>query len=350
MKINQQENIRLLLFLGLISTSIVSKETDVHFINELNKYMVNNGIDPESLNDVMNQLFSIATITMLRFERLTTDYKDLKDLYNQVINNYGNFAKYLNCADDPVKLFALFVYMYRSGYLSVNKDFKYDTDMKDYSLLLGIDVIRGTGVCRSISSMFTDVCNNVGIKSKNIAVSTTSEDLKKKEQLSSINLAKSNRSGRFVSLVVAFTKYLPLANHLVTICNHEGRDYVLDPTNDVFMYRDKYNKFVFANDTSAKMTYRYCSNLVAAVFGNFNPQLIPNNITKLPIDYEAYKEIYLETLSFIENNKALLEDFYLENQSLYQAITDISNEHNSFISRYLPIISVGKKIGGYRKK
>lgn len=62
------------------------------------------------------------------------------------------------------------MYLYRSGYLSVNHEFKYSNNMIDFPLLNGVDVVRGRGVCRSISSMFTDICNSVGLTASNVSV------------------------------------------------------------------------------------------------------------------------------------------------------------------------------------
>ena len=64
--------------------------------------------------------------------------------------------EYMKRVYESAMFVALYVYLYRSGYLSVNHEFKYSNNMIDFPLLNGVDVVRGRGVCRSISSMFTD--------------------------------------------------------------------------------------------------------------------------------------------------------------------------------------------------
>ena len=80
--------------------------------------------------------------TSFRTQTITREYKELNELYKEVITSTGHLIKKFEF-NDPISIFAVYIYMYRSGYLSNDKCFEYSTNMKDFSRLFGLDVIRG---------------------------------------------------------------------------------------------------------------------------------------------------------------------------------------------------------------
>ena len=90
-------------------------------------------------------------IISAKTEPMAKDYKEIKKLYDNIITNLANFLKKENITD-PVEIFVIYQFMYRNGYLSYNHNFNYDINMKDLTKLNGADVVKGTGVCRSIAT------------------------------------------------------------------------------------------------------------------------------------------------------------------------------------------------------
>ena len=346
MKIRHIENVRAILFYLTIATSILSKDNNLLF-GELNELLLKNDISLEELNRFLSFGYDLSLMFGFDLEQLTKDYKEIKHYYNEVISNTSNLVKDFGFNDNPIKTFALFVYLYRGGYLSYPKKFLYSVDMKDLSMLCGVDVIRGTGVCRSISSMFTDVCNEVGLSAKNLSVKATNSSLNNSESLSTINLEVESQGKKFAKIVGKVTSILPIGNHLVTLIDCDDKTGLYDPTNDVFMQMNKYNKYGLINDYDGYMKYNVFSNLFPKIFGQVDTEI---NVFKLAnlskmskISYEEYCYLYKLTLETIEQNLDFLEDFYQTNLPLYYDVNRLAMEQHGVVKRMIPIVPDKKR-------
>ena len=183
MKLKTQENIRTLELLAYLSIKILSnhmtKQPNSEVSQYLEQFLSSNDLDLEMIKMFIISMYDIDIYTSFRTQKLTTEYKQLKTSYDIVINNLCNLYKQMGINDSPVQIFAIFVYMYRSGYLSFDNQFTYDSNMKDFANLGGLDVVRGFGVCRSIASMLTDIYRTLGYESYNLSVKASSESIKK---------------------------------------------------------------------------------------------------------------------------------------------------------------------------
>ena len=135
----------------------------------------------EQVTSGLTMAYTLSVYTGFHLEQLTKDYERIESVYKLIVSNVAELMQCYGIEKDPVKVFAMFVYLYRSGYLSNDKSFMYSLNMKDLPYLCGADVIRGTGVCRSISSMFTDVCQYLGLNASNLGVKVLPKNLQKKE-------------------------------------------------------------------------------------------------------------------------------------------------------------------------
>lgn len=339
MTIKQIQTSKAILFGATFALAIL-RNGDLDQINNLKQILDTYNLTIDQLYWLSYSLLNLNLISTFRLESLTSDYKDIKTDYDEIITRTAELAKDFNFDDDPIKMFAFYIYLYRQGYLSANHQFRYSIDMKDFPLAAGIDVVRGTGVCRSIASMFTDLCNESGMETYSMAVNVTTEDLNKKEPLNPIELAKDPTSKRLVKLVSIFSKVIPISNHLINNVQHNNRNYILDPTNDVFMYKDGPKKLIFANDHSARMTRSYISETVSGLFGQnkVNLNFFNQNDASLPdIDYEEYKAIYAETIAILRANLDILHYFYIDNRELYEDIFAKTADYNGLIGRVLPL-------------
>lgn len=327
MKIKQLEAIRGILLCGGIVTTALTK---------------NNVADLEQISSICMASYNLSLLTGFHLEKLTSDYEEIKSIYNLIVNNFVELVEALEIQDDPVKVFALFIYVYRNGYLSNNKDFMYSFNMKDLAFLNGADVVRGRGVCRSISSMFTDVCKELGFTAANVSVKVSSKSLKMKEKLSPVELRAEEESGKLVRAIGKVLYLFPIANHLVTIVNDGKNVGVFDPTNDVYMNMASLGRYEFINNTGATMSYKTISNVGPLLFGQMNTKVNLLDLYKYSkmdqITYEEYKKKYEEVIELIKSNPSIFEIFYDINEYFYSLLGSLCEKQDGMVKRMVPII------------
>ena len=345
MKLKTQERIRsielyssLLLYL---STIIITKDSSIPYIKNIASFIENNNIDLNTLESIASNIYSLSIIANFKTQTITKEYKELKKLYDELIQNTAEFYKELGLKN-PISIFATYVFMYRSGYFSYNKDFKYSTKMKDFAKLNGLDVVRGKGVCRSISSMLTDIYRAMGMNSSNLTVRANDESIKNLQKLGPVKLEKEDSSKRFVKFVSATTKYLPLSNHLITMVESDGINYIFDPTNDGFLYNSENNKLIIPGKSGHMKNYTLrLMNILINLLGAYNDGI---NIFKKfdQLDLNTVKEEYYETVyNYVVNkcieNEHSFEEFYNKNKEIIDKIHTISEPQSSYIKRLFPI-------------
>lgn len=325
--------------ISIIFTSCQNKEEVEQILNLLNEYDID-------LNEVRNILLKIYEIDMLasfRTQTITSEYKELKSRYDEIINNISEFYKSIELLD-PVSIFATYVYMYRSGYFSHNQNFRYSFNMLDLAKLNGLDVIRGTGVCRSIASLLTDIYNKMGMNSYNLSVSVTKEDLNAMKELCPLLLEKEQKEDTTLEkAIILVTKYISIPNHLITTVEHNNLNYIFDPTNDGFLQNVNARKIAIASEPNIQIR-NYTIGLINTfhnLLGQFPDgiNLIQkyHTLTKPTISYEEYQKRYLETLKLCIQNEKLFQEFYHQNQKNIDEIYNLSQEQNGLIKRLIPI-------------
>lgn len=343
MKIRHIENVRLVMLASYIAAKVFVGNDDTIF-REVNEFLLSNGISMKDITPYMSLAYNASVLTGFNLEQICKDYDRIDTFYNAVINNIAELIEAFGIEKDPVKVFALYVYLYRSGYLSVNKEFKYSTDMKDLPMLGGVDVVRGRGVCRSISSMFTDVCNSVGLTASNVCVKVKPNMLKMSEDLSLRGLDSEVRGKKFAKIIGKVTTVLPIGNHLITAIEHDNQTGMYDPTNDVFMHVIGSRKYGFVNNTSATMSYSFTSNIVPRIFGQMNTEVDVVHLRMLSMKqrlaYEEYKVIYDEINKFIKENEYIFEEFYKINLPYMREIEKLTKDQHSMVKRMFPIVPI----------
>lgn len=295
-------------------------------------------VDPKVLEFAKNTASYVYLIDILlsgRTATITKDYKELNALYSEVLSRTADLAE--DCEfNDPIEVFAFYVYLYRNGYLSVDREFIYDAKLIDFPNLQGIDVIRGKGVCRSISSMLSDLYYELGYDVTNLMVYATEGSVRKQIKLCDTPLRKSEESKKFVDLVISITSRLELANHQITMVKDENKSYILDPTNDGILNYNPNTKIIYAGRKKNYMKYKEFSQVSNGMLmgGVTNPE--PE--IRGDVELTDYKEKYLRTLRFCKDNAYLLASFYNENKQLYEDICKILAEQKDIIRRFCPII------------
>lgn len=352
MKLKTQELIRgieLGSYLGVsLLLNILGEGSNIEQVREIISFLENHQIDLNQIREILSNVYMLDYLSSFKTQTLTSDYKELKCMYDEIIYNTSKFYKEFGM-EDPISIFATYVYMYRSGYFSYEKKFLYSNNMKDFAKLSGLDVVRGKGVCRSISSMLTDIYNEMDMSSYNLTVNTSSEDIKRLKKLNYVQLESESESKNFVKFVGIITKYFPLANHLITMVEKDGKNYIFDPTNDGLLRC--YNSFLLqVNEKEEFFMKNYSfglSNFMFNIFGQYSDGI--NVIAKskqlsLPtVSDKEYEEMYLKTLKLCLENKDIFESFYQNNKYLIEQIYSLSENQSGLIKRLIPIIPNKKK-------
>lgn len=125
----------------------------------------------------------------------------MRKIYDEILKHYSELNKVFDF-NDPVEMFALYIYVLEKGYLSLHHSFKYCEVHKEIHGFLGIETILGKGVCRHMSATLVDIFKNNGVISKECGVVLGDE----KELCYS-------------------------TNHSIVEVEKDGIIYLLDPTN-----------------------------------------------------------------------------------------------------------------------
>lgn len=224
-----------------------------------------NGQNLSSLQ--MSSLFSLqfflscyyAFTKIFYAEIYTKDIKEIKKMYEELINDYADFIKDFNLYS-PVEIFSLYVFMLNNGYLSYTSDFKYGfNNYGDIFAIAGANIVTGKSVCRNISFMLNDIFNKTGIDSQNLTVfvnlkesskcniasliselqldfETATDPIVKKEILDKIKI----NIEKFESIKTKPNPILSkIPNHLITLASYNDNCYLFDPTNKNIYIKDK---------------------------------------------------------------------------------------------------------------
>lgn len=227
--------------------------------------------------------FGIIGSCIANFINLKDDLStinEIQKIYDEIIRHYSKLNEVFDF-NNPVEIFALYVYAVEKGYLSFHHNFEYgqtdDEAEKEILGLSGVEIILGHGVCRHFSGMLNDIFKESGVDSKKCYVFSDDEGKK--------NL------------------YIP--NHVIVTTEKDGLTYLLDPTNYItFKPSDSKSIYVSGDD------YIYIN---------------PYERLKLGKNLEFSSREYDETLmnksrKICSENRDILKSFYKDNKDLYEEI------------------------------
>ncbi len=305
---------------------------------DVNAYMISN---------LMGLPYVLDVISSFRTQKFTDEWKELKKLDDNIVSNTAYIIDYIG-NNNPIGIFASYIYLYRQGYLSYNKNFTYDADMKDFSTLLSVDVYRGKGVCRSISELLTKIYRKLGYDSKTLVVNTNEMAIKDNIHLSNISLQKSQTGGKLADKVMKITSAFHTPNHAITLVSDGINNYKLDPTNDCMFLTENKNRFLSPTCSWGVVKNYSFFNTLYSVLGFLDNDVNMfggvNQYDRPDIDINLYKELYLQALEICSQNESLFDYFYEDNKPLYKDVNEISNAQGNIIKRLFPIIPNKKGI------
>lgn len=317
--------------------------------------IANNLIPQYPITDSIGVVNIILLSTYIRLsipsgKQNTKDIKQIKQLYNEFLNNYNNLNKIFDL-NNPVEIYTMFNYLLSKGYLSKDKVFDFsDEQTRNLKNLLGVEVITGKGVCRHVSGMLTDILNASGIKSESIGVyakeynmhlNIIDEQKYTKEEL--INWARENAKNeqdyeRFKQIIEEFynaniknIEFSPstndatvlekiFGNHAISFALKDEKSYFLDPTREMIYRMDK-SKKILCDENGNNVSTRLIPSILlgnSKTYFEMRKKIFNPSISTL--EEQAFIE---KTLDKCKDNMDIFEQFYASNSELYD---DISNK------------------------
>ena len=315
----------------------------------LGEFLINKNVDAACFNWALSLIgfYNSFSLILNNNKELTMDASEVVPLYKEFIHNYNKLNRTFNL-NDPYEIYALYYYLYRRGYLSINKDFRYDVDAVSNNIapLMGCNVLSGSGVCRHISGLLSDIMNDYGMDSVNMSVYSSKYYVvfdtsclfgKDKEELrewldeSIINkdvffkaLAEIDYLEKKARPIILTEPNMNLStrlggNHAITYVNYKDRNYYLDPTNKT-SYRMSPKDHCLYNDTDRLKIRPFGARLIASDKKKYKELYKKANEWTPSIGVSKEDDIMFRVYDIFRKNMDIINNFYFDNRELKEEI------------------------------
>lgn len=271
-------------------------------------------------------LFVASDVDETNFNRMLKSNKITKEEYASLLSDYKAFLKRYKVLNDelsfeePISIYALFVYMYKNGFLSKDKSIEFKVFYKKYLDMInlyGANIFNGKGVCRHIGSMLTDILRESGIESYNYSnlcsvpllyalVQKYYKDVYNYQ--GKLDYIMNNYLVRFLKVNYIY------APHLISYASYDGKNYFLDPTNKRIL--DSFRLGIIDND--GIMFPNFKKNRYYDLLESRKRMCDLINQNNEPLSNEEVQDILNESNDKILMHKDMFEDFYNENKTFYE--------------------------------
>ena len=278
------------------------------------------------LEKIRLNLFVAPNVDETNFNWMLKSNKITKEEYTSLLNDYKLFLKRYKVLNDelsfkePISIYALFVYMYKNGFLSKDKEIEFKVFYKEYLDMInlrGANIFNGKGVCRHIGSMLTDILRESGIESYHYSnlcsvpllygmVQKYYKDVYNYQ--GKLDYVMNHYLVRFLKVNYIY------APHLISYASYDGKNYFLDPTQKRIL--DSFDLGI--TDDKGVMLPIFKENGRYDLLEDRKRMcdLINKNNNTLP--NEEVQDILNESNAKILLHKDMYEDFYNENKAFYE--------------------------------
>ena len=271
-------------------------------------------------------LFVASDVDEKNFEHYLKYNKITKEEYASLLSDYRQFLKRYKVLNDeisfeePISIYALFVYMVNNGFLSKDKSIEFKVFYKKYLDMInlyGANIFNGKGVCRHKASMLTDILRESGIESYHYSNWCSVPALYALVQKYYRDVY--NYQGKLDYVMNKWLVYYLKVNyiyapHLITYASYDGKNYFLDPTQERIL---KSFGLGIADENGI---------MLPGLKGNGRYDLLESrkrmcdliNQNNEPLSNEEVQDILNESNDKILMYKDMFEDFYNENKAFYE--------------------------------
>lgn len=271
-------------------------------------------------------LFVASDVDVKNFEYFLKCNKITKEEYASLLSDYRQFLKRYKVLNDelsfeePISIYALFVYMVNNGFLSKDKSIEFKVFYKKYLDMInlyGANIFNGKGVCRHKASMLTDILRESGIESYNYSNLCSVPALYALVQKyyrdvynyqGKLDYVMNNNLVRFLKVNYFY------APHLISYASYDGKNYFLDPTNKRIL--DSFRLGIFDND--GVMFPNFKKNRYYDLLEDRKRMCDLINKNNNSLSNEEVQDILKESNAKILLHKDMYEDFYNENKAFYE--------------------------------
>ncbi len=279
---------------------------------------------------------SIKSINFMRNYEInvikSVEYENLYKSYMIMLKEVLELLKNLN-ADNEMKMFAMYIYLYRKGFLSLNHEFYFSTFSHDSRYYpFGANIACGEGCCRHISSMLNDLLHLSNIQSYNIIMNLDDsfsgfvDDVPiQLGQIDEDDVVVADdfftKIARFLDFTCKFNRF----NHCATLFVDDEHSYIMDATN---------NSLFFIHDSKA-FNCNYFEIGYYKAFNDFkkiklSKVLEETNCKKI----ELLSNDYYNIINMCKECDDIFEKFYKEHKDLYGEIVDKRRILGNELSKY----------------
>lgn len=278
------------------------------------------------LEKIRLNLFVAPNVDETNFNWMLKSNKITKEEYAALLNDYKQFLKRYKVLNDelsfkePISIYALFVYMYKNGFLSKDKSIEFKVFYKEYLDMInlrGANIFNGKGVCRHIGSMLTDILRESDIESYNYSnlcsvpllygmVQKYYKDVYNYQ--GKLDYVMNHYLVRFLKVNYIY------APHLISYASYDGKNYFLDPTQERIL--DSFDLGI--TDDKGVMLPIFKGNGRYDLLENRKRMCDLINQNNKPLSNEEVQDILNESNAKILLHKDMYEDFYNENKAFYE--------------------------------
>ena len=278
------------------------------------------------LEKIRLNLFVAPNVDETNFNWMLKSNKITKEEYAALFNDYKQFLKRYKVLNDelsfkePISIYALFVYMYKNGFLSKDKSIEFKVFYKEYLDMInlrGANIFNGKGVCRHIGSILTDILRESDIESYNYSnlcsvpllygmVQKYYKDVYNYQ--GKLDYVMNHYLVRFLKVNYIY------APHLISYASYDGKNYFLDPTQERIL--DSFDLGI--TDDKGVMLPIFKDNGYFDLLENRKRMCDLINQNNKPLSNEEVQDILNESNAKILLHKDMYEDFYNENKAFYE--------------------------------
>lgn len=261
---------------------------------------------------------------VLLLNNISTDnesYKNSKSyLYHQkmLFEELSLMRKLARGDNRLIIYFSIYYYLLWNGYLSINKKFEFNVHEEEDINILGNSIFFGSGVCRNISTHFTEILRALMPKIQTYTIGTCLDSKnakgipKSKYIIRNINNYSENNISNFSNQI----------NHAETLIGMDNL-WLLDPTNfrvQKLEYDEEYKSTILYDTRTTLMLDEYLFSGMPAEIVNFleNYNLYLSKTRSINLSEKKLISIRNEGIERCLDGKLYIDEFRDNSQYLFK--------------------------------
>lgn len=272
---------------------------------------------------------------------------ELDLLLQEFLLSYSKLDKTFSL-ENPIEIMLLYTHLLNNGYLSFQKKHEIFSDSIDYVALNNYQVLAGEFKCRHIAALlqkilsFENISSSVLLTHQSLSLNMDEDAAERIEEIKliikfleeedytteefnkvSAFIEKLWREGKIKDTEAHISENIKMGNHAITAAKYNGKNYYLDSTNEVILYKrvlDGVNVLTNGLNLSVPFVSFWSRYSYAKRCENFLK--VRQYLKGTGSTYEEELAAQEKVTNIYQNNQDILEDFYRGNEPLYEEMTE----------------------------